>query len=75
VDQFINPIERSLLHDLSGLYACDLETDSHTHGHGQCLVCAKQAIIVAITRYEELDALYRERAAVSVASLVATASL
>jgi len=74
MDQFINPVESNLLHDILGLYEWDLRSDSHTPGHGQCLACAKQAIIVAITRYEELDALHRERAAASLASLVATAN-
>lgn len=31
-EQLINPIERSLLTDLVGLYTCDLKTEKHLRG-------------------------------------------
>ena len=68
MEQFINPIESSLLTDLLGLYTCDLTRDTHTPGHVQCLPCAKQAIIFAIVRYQKLDALYRDQALASLST-------
>ena len=53
---FINPIERSLLSDLLGLYTCDLERERHLPGHARCLACSKEDIIRAISRYIALDA-------------------
>lgn len=56
MDQFINPIERSLLNDLIGLYSCDLTREQHHSDYAQCIACAKAAIILAIVRYCVLDA-------------------
>lgn len=58
-ERFINPIERSLLSDLVGLYTCDLSTEVHLPLHGQCLACSKEAIVEAILAYQSLDALIR----------------
>lgn len=54
-EQLINPIERSLLTDLVGLYTCDLETERHIPGHLLCLACSKEAIVRAILAYQFLD--------------------
>lgn len=53
---FINPIERSLLTDLVGLYTCDLTREPHQSCHARCIACSKEAIVRAISRYHELDA-------------------
>jgi hypothetical protein len=55
-DSFINPIERSLLTDLVGLYTCDLSREPHQPCHVRCIACSKEAIVRAISRYRELDA-------------------
>jgi hypothetical protein len=53
----INPIERSLLMDLVGLYTCDLSREFHQKNCDEnCIACSKQAIITAIDRYRRLDA-------------------
>ncbi len=57
----INPIERSLLTDLVGLYTCDLSRESHQPCHVRCIACSKEAIVRAISRYRELDAHWRDR--------------
>lgn len=62
MEQFINPIERSLLTDLVGLYTDDLASEGHAESHHECLACAKQAIIDAIAAYERLDSIHRARA-------------
>lgn len=51
----INPIERSLLSDLVGLYTCDLRREVHRISHDRCIPCSKEAIVRAITSYCELD--------------------
>ncbi len=58
-EQFINPIERSLLTDLVGLYTCDLTTEKHLPTHTLCLACSKEAIVRAILAYQSLDARLR----------------
>jgi len=55
-DSFINPIERSLLTDLVGLYTCDLSRELHQPCHVHCIACSKEAIVRAISHYRELDA-------------------
>ncbi len=55
-DCSINPIERSLLTDLVGLYTCDLTRESHETGHLRCIPCSKEAIVHAISLYRELRA-------------------
>jgi hypothetical protein len=59
-DNYINPIERSLLADLIGLYACDLRREPHRDNHIDCIACSKQEIIRAIERYRELDSMARK---------------
>lgn len=54
-ERFINPIERSLLTDLVGLYTCDLTTEEHLPAHELCLACSKEAIVKAILAYQSLD--------------------
>ncbi|CAN5535418.1 hypothetical protein BH11CYA1_BH11CYA1_49020 [soil metagenome] len=54
-DEFINPIEQSLLDDLVSLYSCDLSRERHKKSHARCLACSKEAIIRAILHYRELD--------------------
>ncbi len=51
----INPIERSLLNDLKGLYACDLKRERHARPHRRCFACRKKAIVIAIARYQQMD--------------------
>ena len=58
-ERFINPIERSLLTDLVGLYTCDLETEEHLPAHALCLACSKEEIVRAILAYQSLDARLR----------------
>ena len=58
-EQLINPIERSLLTDLVGLYTCDLKTEKHLPAHALCLACSKEAIVRAILAYQSLDARLR----------------
>jgi hypothetical protein len=58
---FINPIERSLLSDLVGLYTCDLTRELHVRCHARCIACSKEAIVRAISRYCELDEYSRAR--------------
>lgn len=58
-ERFINPIERSLLTDLVGLYTCDLTTEEHLPAHTLCLACSKEAIVRAILAYQSLDARLR----------------
>jgi len=58
-ERFINPIERSLLTDLVGLYTCDLSTEEHLPAHELCLACSKEAIVKAIVAYQSLDAQVR----------------
>jgi hypothetical protein len=60
-EQLINPIERSLLTDLVGLYTCDLTTEKHLPAHALCLACSKEAIVRAILAYQSLDARLRAR--------------
>ena len=54
-ESFINPIERSLLSDLVGLYTCDLTRESHQACYARCIACSKKAIVRAILRYQMLD--------------------
>jgi phosphoribosyl-dephospho-CoA transferase len=61
-DSFINPMERSLLTDLVGLYTCDLSREPHQPCHARCIACSKEAIVRAILHYRELDALERAQA-------------
>jgi hypothetical protein len=63
-NQFINPIEDSLLEDLVGLYRCDLMREKHSLLHVRCLACSKQAIISAVLRYRALNSLYLSRASI-----------
>lgn len=58
-ERYINPIERSLLNDLVGLYTCDLSTEEHLPEHELCLACSKEAIVRAILAYQSLDAKLR----------------
>ena len=58
-ERFINPIERSLLTDLVGLYTCDLSTEKHLPAHELCLACSKEAIVKAIVAYQSLNAQVR----------------
>jgi hypothetical protein len=58
-EQLINPIERSLLTDLVGLYTCDLKTEKHLPAHALCMACSKEAIVRAILAYQSLDASLR----------------
>lgn len=51
----INPIERSLLNDLKGLYTCDLKRERHARPHKRCYACRKKAIVIAIARYQQMD--------------------
>ena len=60
-DNFINPIERSLLTDLVGLYTCDLSREQHQYCHVRCIACSKAAIVRAISKYRELDEDVRSR--------------
>lgn len=60
-DNYINPIERSLLTDLVDLYTCDLTVEKHEPSHGHCLACSKEAIVQAILTYQDLDAHLREQ--------------
>ena len=60
-DNYINPIERSLLADLVDLYTCDLTVEKHKPAHGQCLACSKESIVRAILTYQDLDAHLREQ--------------
>lgn len=59
-DNYINPIECSLLADLVGLYTCDLKREQHRDSHINCIACSKQEIIRAIERYRELDSMARK---------------
>ncbi|MDQ5937418.1 MAG: hypothetical protein QG574_4777 [Cyanobacteriota bacterium erpe_2018_sw_21hr_WHONDRS-SW48-000092_B_bin.40] len=61
IEDYINPIERSLLTDLVDLYTCDLTVEKHEPSHGQCLACSKEAIAQAILTYQDLDAHLREQ--------------
>ena len=61
IEDYINPIERSLLADLVDLYTCDLTVEKHKPAHGQCLACSKEAIVQAILTYQDLDARLREQ--------------
>lgn len=63
-DTFINPVERSLLTDLVGLYTCDLTREPHQFCREGCIACSKLAIVHAIDRYRKLDADARVRAPV-----------
>jgi len=60
-NQFINPIEDSLLEDLVGLYRCDLKREKHSLLHVRCLACSKQAIISAVLRYRAINSYYLSR--------------
>ena len=60
-DDSINPIERSLLSDLVGLYTCDLKQAVHLACHARCIACSKEAIVRAIFKYRELDESARAR--------------
>jgi hypothetical protein len=60
-DDLINPIERSLLSDLVGLYTCDLSREAHLGCHAKCVACSKEAIVRAISKYRELDESTRAR--------------
>lgn len=60
-DDFINPIERSLLSDLVGLYTCDLKREVHIACHARCVACSKEAIVRAISKYRKLNESTRAR--------------
>lgn len=62
IEDYINPIERSLLTDLVDLYTCDLTVEKHEPSHEHCLACSKEAIVQAILSYQDLDALLRQQA-------------
>ena len=61
IEDYINPIERSLLTDLVDLYTCDLSVEKHEPSHGHCLACSKESIVRAILTYQDLDARLREQ--------------
>lgn len=63
-NQFINPIENSLLSDLVGLYQCDLEREKHSRPHVRCLACSKGAIVAAVNNYRALNSFYLSSAAI-----------
>lgn len=54
MNQFINPIEESLLTDLVSLYSSDLQIQAHTDCHERCSACSKQQIIEVINRHRNL---------------------
>jgi hypothetical protein len=56
VSDYINPIEGQLLKDLLALYTCDLRREHHHPVDEQCLVCSKLEIILAIQKYQALNA-------------------
>lgn len=52
--QLTNPIEQSLLKEVTTLYASDLLTESHSNQHMDCLACSKRLIIDIITSHQDL---------------------
>jgi len=56
VSDHINPVEGQLLKDLLALYACDMRRENHHPDDEQCLVCSKLEIILAIQKYQALNA-------------------
>jgi hypothetical protein len=62
VSDYINPIEEQLLKDFLALYTCDLRREHHHPMDEQCLVCSKLEIILAIEKYQALNAPYSPEA-------------
>lgn len=60
MQQFINPVEFSLLNDLVVLYRDDLIRQQHLACHDGCLACSKEQVIAVILRYQQLDAALRQ---------------
>jgi hypothetical protein len=74
MQQFINPIENSLLQELVDLYSDDLLNEEHHKGHTHCPVCSKQLILCAIRKYRELERLQPESASKQVGPAVVRTS-
>ncbi len=54
MEHIFNVIEQSLLEDITGLYESDLNSETHSYLHMQCIACSKRAVVNIIARHRQI---------------------